>query len=166
MYDERELRQQLTHMLTVRQAHMDFEDAVAGFPLDQINTRPPHCAYTFWHLLEHLRICQRDILDYIVSDAYRWPNFPDDLWPDQDAKTDAAGWQRTIDSFLADRRALVALINDASVDLFAPLPNSHEHRHTLVREINIVAGHNAYHTGELGVLRQVMGLWPDDQDGV
>jgi len=159
MNADKELRNQLARMLTVRQAHMDFEDAVADFPEEHINTRPPNCGYTFWHLLEHLRICQKDILDYIASDNYKWPNFPADLWPDQEAQTDLAGWGQTIEAFYADRRRLVDIIRDPDVDLFAPLPNSGEHGHNILREINIIASHNAYHTGELGVLRQVMGLW-------
>jgi hypothetical protein len=159
MNDEKELRSQLIAMLTVRQAHMDFEDAVADFPEAHINSRPTNCDYTFWHILEHLRICQRDILDYIESDDYQWLNFPDDLWPERTAETDLTGWQQTIEQFYADRRRLVEIINDPDVDLFAPLPNSGEHRHNIVREINVVAGHNAYHTGEFGILRQVMGLW-------
>lgn len=163
--DDQELRTQLVNLLTVRQAHMDFEDAVADFPPEQINTRPPRCDYTFWHLLEHMRICQRDIVDYIDADDYRWPTFPDDLWPDPAATTDAAGWQQTIDAFLADRRRLVEIVRDPAIDLFAPLANSGEHAHTLLREIHIIAAHNAYHTGELGVLRQVMGLWADNRSG-
>ncbi len=159
MTDDRELRNQLVRMLTNRQAHMDFEDAVANFPEEHINTRPPNCDYTFWHLLEHLRICQQDILEYIQSDDYTWPNFPDDLWPDKSAGSDLAGWQQTIESFYADRQNLVDMINDPNVDLFASLPNSGEHRHNILREINIIASHNAYHTGELGILRQIMGLW-------
>ena len=160
MSEDRELREQLVAMMTVRQAHMTFEDAVADFPAAHINERPPYCDYSFWHLVEHLRICQRDIFAYIVADTYQWPNFPDDLWPHPTAETDLAGWQRSIEQFLADRQALVDLIEDRNVDLFTPLPNSGEHRHTILREINIIASHNAYHTGELGILRQVMGLWP------
>ena len=159
MYDDNELRTQLARMLTVRQAHMDFEDAVADFPIAHINTRPPNCEYSFWHLLEHLRICQRDILDYIIADDYQWPDFPDDLWPDKGVETALADWQQTINQFLADRQALVAIINDPDIDLFAPLSNSGEHQHNIVREINIIANHNAYHTGELGVLRQLLELW-------
>jgi len=160
MADNPELRSQLARMLTVRQAHMDFEDAVADFPLEHINTRPPNVEYTFWHLIEHLRLAQKDILEYITSDTYSWPDWPDDYWPPKDAATDAAGWQQSIDSFLADRRALVEIIQDPEVDLFSPLPNSGEHRHNILREVNVIANHNAYHTGELGILRQVMGLWP------
>lgn len=160
MTDDKELRTQLTHLLTTRQAHMDFEDAVANFPEAHINTKPAHYDYTFWHLLEHIRICQKDILDYIISDNYRWPNFPDDLWPDKTAQTDRAGWQQTIAQFYADRRQLIDIINNPDVDLFTPLPNSGEYQHNILREIHIVASHNAYHTGELGSLRQVMDLWP------
>lgn len=159
---DQEMRNQLVRMLTIRQAHMDFEDAVANFPMEHINTCPPNCDYSFWHLLEHIRICQLDILEYIASDNYKWPNFPVDLWPDKTAETTPEGWQQTIDQFISDRQALVAIINDPSTDLFAPLPNSGEHQHNILREINIIANHNAYHTGELGVLRHVMGLWTED----
>ena len=159
--DDASLRSELTNLLTVRQAHMDFEDAVAGFPKEYINTRPPGCEYTFWHLIEHLRLAQRDILDYIAAEEYAWPTFPDDYWPAPDATCDWAGWQQSVRRFLEDRAALVELVNDPAVDLFAPLPNSGEAQHTLLREIHVVAAHNAYHTGELGILRQVMGLWPD-----
>ena len=159
MNNDQELRKQLVRMLTVRQAHMDFEDAVAGFPMDQINTRPPNCDYSFWHLLEHMRIAQQDIADYILSEDYQWPNFPDDYWPDKSLETNPAGWAATIAGFLAGRKKLVELVNNPAVDLFAPLPNSGEHQHNILREIEVIASHNAYHTGELGILRQVMGLW-------
>jgi uncharacterized damage-inducible protein DinB len=159
MENEVALREQLVNLLTIRQAHMDFEDAVANFPEAHINAKPANCSYTFWHLLEHMRICQKDILDYIQSTAYKWPTFPDDLWPDESARTDLAGWQETITHFCQDRHKLIEIINDPETDLFALLPNSGEYGHTVLREINIIASHNAYHTGELGVLRQVMGLW-------
>lgn len=157
--NDQTLRTELINLLTVRQAHMDFEDAVAGFPTSHINTRPPQVDYTFWHLLEHMRLAQRDILDYITADAYRWPDFPDDLWPHRDAASDAAGWEATVEQFLADRQALADLVADPDTDLFAPLPHSGDLKHTIVREIHVIASHNAYHTGELGILRQTMKLW-------
>jgi len=160
MNESNELRNQLVKMLTIRQAHMDFEDAVADFPMEHINIRPPNTDYSFWHLLEHLRITQKDILDYIESADYQWLNFPEGYWPDKSTVTNAAGWQQTIEQFFADRQRLVEIINDPAIDLFAPLPNSGEHQHNILREINIVANHNAYHTGEFGILRQVMDLWP------
>lgn len=163
MKNDDEVRNQLARMLIVRQAHMAFEDAVADFPVEHINSRPPNCDYTFWHLLEHLRLAQKDILEYIESAEYRWPDFPADYWPDKTAETDASGWQQTIEQFYADRQRLVEIVQDPATDLYAPLPNSREQQHNILREINIIANHNAYHTGELGILRQIMGLWPDQR---
>lgn len=158
MNHNQELRQQLENMLVKRQAHMTFEDAVANFPEAHINTRPSHVDYSFWHLLEHLRICQYDILDYIRNSAYQALKFPDGYWPAKEADTDLAGWQRTIDLFLADRQALVDIINDPETDFYTPIPHGWD-AHNILREILVVADHNAYHLGELGILRQGMNLW-------
>ena len=158
MNHNQELRQQLENMLVKRQAHMTFEDAVANFPEAHINTRPSHVDYSFWHLLEHLRICQYDILDYIRNSAYQALKFPDGYWPDKETDTDLAGWQRTINQFLEDRQALVDIINDPETDFYAAIPHGWD-GHNILREILVVADHNAYHLGELGILRQGMNLW-------
>ena len=155
---EQHSRAQLVNLLTVRQAHMIFEDAVANFPPAHINTKPPGLDYTFWHLLEHLRICQWDILDYCRNPNYKELDFPNDLWPARDATTNPAGWQHTIDQFLADRATMVALINNPTTDLYAPIPHGYD-GHTIFREILVVADHNAYHIGEFGILRQIVGIW-------
>lgn len=160
MKQDKELRNQLVALLTVRQAHVDFADAVADFPTKHINSKAPNCTYSFWHLVEHLRICQKDILEYITSDHYVWPNFPDDLWPEQSATTTLKGWKTSVEQFISDRGKLVKIVQDPKTDLFAPLANSGKHKHTILREINIIASHNAYHTGEIVVLRKMMGLWP------
>ena len=104
MIQDQELRKQLVHLLSVRQAHADFADAVADFPVQFINTKAPNCSYSFWHLLEHLRICQKDILEYITTKDYTWPKFPDDLWPQEDATTTLEGWQNSVQEFISDRR--------------------------------------------------------------
>jgi hypothetical protein len=152
------LRQQLVNFLLLPQAHMTFEDAVQNFPAAHYNTRPPQVEYTFWHLLEHLRICQWDILDYCRNANYQELHFPDDLWPARDKMTDAVGWQHTIDQFLADRAELVALVKNPQTDLYAAIPHGYD-GHTILREILVVGDHNAYHIGEFGVLRQVVGGW-------
>lgn len=151
-------RDQLVNLLTVEQAHMSFENAVRRFPAAHINTRPPNVEYTFWHLIEHLRLTQWDILDYIRNPHYQAREWPREYWPTPDATTDAAGWQHTIDQFLNDRAALVAIVQDPHTDLYSPIPHGYD-GHTILREILIVADHNAYHVGELGILRQVVGIW-------
>ncbi|MBK8026423.1 MAG: DinB family protein [Chloroflexi bacterium] len=152
------LRQQLANVLSERQAHMGFESAVAGFPMEHINTRPTGVDYTFWHLVDHLRFTQWDILDYIRNPKYEYTSWPDGYWPASDATTDAAGWQKTIDAFLADRAELVRIVRDPATDLYTQIPHG-EPGHNVLREILVVADHNAYHVGEFAILRQVMQLW-------
>jgi len=153
-----ELRNQLVKMLMTQQAHMSLEDAVKNFPATDFNTRPPNVEYTFWHLLEHLRRTQWDILDYCRNPNYKAMQWPRDYWPAKDATTDAAGWQQTIEQFNADRDALAAIIKDAKTDLYAQIPHG-ESGHNILREVLVVADHNAYHIGEFGILRQVVGNW-------
>ncbi len=153
-----ELRNQLVRMLTVQQAHMGLEDAVKAFPAKDYNTRPPNVEYTFWHLLEHLRITQWDILDYCRNPNYKELEWPKGYWPAKDATTDAAGWNHTLNQFIADRDALVAIVQNPQTDLYAQIPHGAA-GHNILREILVVADHNAYHIGELGILRQVVGNW-------
>lgn len=157
MNDQR-LRQQLVNALTVRQAHQSLDDAIADFPTQHFNTRPPSLSYTFWHLLEHLRIAQADILDYIQNPDYVYRKFPEDYWPPSDAQADEASWQNTIALFKADLAALVAIAQDPARDLVAQIPHG-EPSHSILREILVVAAHNSYHIGEFGILRATLRLW-------
>ena len=157
------LRQQLLDLVDGHGAHMPFDAAVAEFPDDAINRRAPNVSYTPWHLLEHLRITQRDILDYVRNRDYEAPNWPEDYWPAPEATTDRAGFDATLEAFRADAGALEAIVRDPSVDLLASLPGTPGH--TILREVRLVGDHNAYHIGEFAILRQVMGTWPAGREG-
>lgn len=153
-----QIREQLENALLAAQAHQKFESAVANFPPAHYNTRPPNTPYSFWHLLEHLRIAQADILDYIENPEYRYLKFPDDYWPAPEELADESAWTRTVHSFRTDLVELAAIVRDQSRDLYAQIPHGQE-GHTILREVLIVAAHNSYHIGEFGILRGTMGLW-------
>jgi hypothetical protein len=152
------IRQELVNMLTLQQAHMQFEDAVKDFPVAHINTRPNGLDYSFWHLLEHIRLCQWDILDYCVNPNYEMLEWPAQYWPPKDADTDLAGWNKTIQDYCTDRDTLVKIIQNPECDLYRPIPHGWS-GHTIFREILVVGSHNAYHIGEFGILRGMMKLW-------
>ncbi len=118
-------------------SYMTFDDVVADFPMTHINTRPPNVPYTPWHLLEHMRITQRDILEYIEDDEYRQPDWPDDYWPKPEATADAKAWQKTIAAFRRDRVALEKIAANPRVALGSALP--YARKHTLIRELLIVS---------------------------
>jgi hypothetical protein len=152
------LRRQLADLLDGVGAHMPLEEAVADFPDEAMNGRPPNVDYTPWHLLEHIRLTQLDILEYITDPGYDERTWPDDFWPDSTATATREEFDATVAGFVADRAALRALVVDDDRDLFAVIPGSPGH--TLLREVRIVGDHNAYHVGEFAILRQVMGTWP------
>ena len=152
------LRDHLIALLDGRQAHMTYDDAVADFPLDKMNVTPPNVDYTPYHLIEHLRITQWDILDYIRNPNYQSIEWPRDYWSPRDAQADAEAWQKSIKGFRDDLAALRAIVRDPQTDLYAPIPHGYS-GHTILREILLVADHNAYHIGELGILRQIMNAW-------
>jgi hypothetical protein len=158
MEQDRVLRQHLLWLLDGGNAHMSFDDAIAQFPREYLNAKAPHVTYTPWHILEHLRITQWDILEFIRNPAYVSPEWPKGYWPAPDAEADVAMWEKTVTAFRADLQALRDLVNDPRVDLYEPLP--HGSGQTILREILLVADHNAYHIGEFAVLRQVMQTWP------
>lgn len=162
MQSDEAVRKQLLFLLDGGGAHMSFDEAVADFPLDHINTRPTHVPYTFWHLLEHLRIAQWDILEFVRNPAHVSPEWPEGYWPPPAAQTDVAQWQQTLDSFQGDLHVLRQMVEDPNTDLYSDLP--HAAGYNILREILLVADHNAYHIGELAILRQVMGLWPPGRE--
>jgi hypothetical protein len=153
------VRQHVLSLLRGRNAHMTFDDAVEDFPEALINARAPNVEYTFWHLIEHLRITQWDILEYVRDPKHISPPWPEGYWPTHDAQATLADWQNTIQKFRDDLQAMQSLVADPNTDLLTPLPHGYD-GHTVLREALLVADHNAYHIGEFGILRQVMNAWP------
>jgi hypothetical protein len=150
-----------THLLALLRggnAHMSFDEAIADFPPAHFNTRPPNVLYTPWHILEHIRLAQWDILEFIRNPDHVSPEWPAGYWPHPSAEADQVQWDKTIEQFQADLQVLQALVSDPNIDLYAPIPHAPDY--TILREILVVADHNAYHIGEFAILRQVMGTWP------
>ena len=160
MTDTDEPRQQLLALLDGRGAHMPFESAVADFPDAAINAHAPKVSYTPWHLVEHLRLTQADMLEYVTNPDYRHKRWPEDFWPDAKARASRAEWDASVHAIGEDTAALRALAADPGRDLYNPIPWTDGH--SLFRCVRIIGDHNAYHVGEFAILRQVMGSWPPD----
>ena len=157
------IRKQLLDLLNGGNAHMGFNQAVEDFPMEFINTQPPGSDYTPWRLLEHVRIAQWDILEFIHNPEYISPPWPEGYWPPKDERAGPDRWQATIEAFRQDLQAMTALVEDPRSDLFASLP--HAPGYTLLREVLVLADHNAYHMGEFAMLREIMGTWQKGEVG-
>jgi hypothetical protein len=151
------LRTQLAALLDWRDAHADLESAIAGLPRELRGAVPPGLPYSPWQLVEHLRLAQRDILDFCRNPAYEEMKWPDDYWPKDPAPPSDRHWEESLAGLRRDLEELRALANDRSLDLFDRIP--HGTGQTYLRELLLVADHNAYHVGQLVAVRRLLGAW-------
>jgi uncharacterized damage-inducible protein DinB len=151
------LRTHLVNLLTARQAHATFDDAIAGLPADLRGVQPDGLPYSVWEQVEHMRIAQRDILDFCVDPSYEQPAWPDDYWPEAAAPPDDDAWDAAVQGFRDDLAAMCDLVRDPETDLYAVVPNGDEQ--TYLREAMLVADHNAYHVGQIVAVRRELGAW-------
>lgn len=157
---DRSLRNHLVHLLSKEQAHAGFSRAIADFPERLRGVEIAGSPHTPWQLLEHLRIAQWDILEFCRDSRHVSPSFPEGYWPPTPAPPDAAAWERSVRAFHADLDAMIAIVKNTRVDIFARIP--HGDGQTILREAMLVADHNAYHLGQLVLLRRLAGSWESD----
>lgn len=157
MSNETSLRQHVVNLLTSGGAHADFEAAVNDLPANLRGQRPKGAEHSPWEILEHMRIAQWDILDFSVNPNYKSRKWPEDYWPATQGPSSDTEWKQSVESFLEDREKLCILVADESTDLFAKLP--HGDGQTILREALLTADHNAYHVGELVLVRRLLGAW-------
>ena len=150
------LRAQLRKLLDWEDAHVNFDAAVEGIAPAFRGVAPEGLPYSLWQLLEHLRLTQRDILEFCRNPAYVEP-LPQDYWPRSAAPPTGAAWDESIAGFRRDRESLKQLAADAAVDLFERIP--HSTGQTYLRELLLVADHDAYHVAQLVAVRRCLGIW-------
>jgi hypothetical protein len=151
---EEVLREQLAKFLKGGYAHMELEKALRDFPEVLAGKTVPGSRNTPWRLLEHIRIAQWDILGFTRDAEHLSPEFPDGYWPDTDSPPDGEAWDRTVDEIARDLDSMIELVSDPSTDLFASIP--HGDGQTILREALLVADNNAYHLGQLMMLRRLL----------
>ena len=148
------LRQQLVHLLTKAEAHVDIGSALRDFPRELRASKPHGSPHTPWQLLEHLRIAQSDIVQFTLNPKHRSPKFPDGYWPKTDTPPDDRAWDKSVTSILEDLDEMVAMVADPKIDLMKAIP--HGKGQTYFREALLLSDHNSYHVGQIVMLRRIM----------
>jgi len=148
------LRTHLFNLLTKAEAHVDVISTLKDFPQELRGRKPQSSPHTPWQLLEHMRIAQWDILRFSVDPKHASPKWPDEYWPKASAPPGDKAWDESVRSFETDLNEMVALVRDKKRDLFAPF--LHGDGQTLLREALLLADHNAYHLGQLVLLRRTL----------
>ncbi len=151
------LRAELDRLLSGHGAHADFDAAVAELPATLRGKKPAGAAHSLWEVVEHLRIAQWDMLEFSRDAKHVSPEWPAGYWPKHVESVGDADWLNSLNAFQRDLKAMRELVADPKSDLFAPF--AHGQGQTLLREALQLADHNAYHVGELILLRRMLGAW-------
>jgi hypothetical protein len=155
--NDQSLREQILYLLDGGGAHAKFDDVIKELPPNLRGTKPDKFPHTAWMLLEHLRLAQWDILEFSRNPKHVSSEWPKGYWPQTEAPPNDAAWNKSVQQFRRDLKAMEALVSNLKTDLFAPIPWGDGQ--TILREALLVADHNAYHLGQFVDLRRVLGAW-------
>jgi hypothetical protein len=159
MKNDPKIRQHVLELLEGGHGHLSFDKATADLSPELRGIKPAGLPYSPCRLIEHMRIAQWDILQFSVDPHHISPEFPAGYWPTADAPPTPEAWSESCTAFRADLQSMMNLIASPEIDLYAPI--SHGDGQTILREALLVADHNAYHLGQLVVVRRLLGAWED-----
>ena len=160
MEQDQALRNHILNLLGTASAHLSFDDAIADLPPRLRGVKPPGAPHSAWQLLEHLRLAQWDILEFSRDPAHVSPAFPTGYWPAGEAPPNEAAWEKSISAFRSQQESMQKLVADPRTNLFARIEHPDATaEHTVLREALLIADHNAYHLGQLVLLRRLLDAW-------
>jgi hypothetical protein len=157
MTNDKSLRKHLLDLLNGGGAHANFETAIKDLAADLRGKRPKGAEHSPWEILEHMHIAQWDILEFSRNSKHVSPEFPAGYWPSSQAPPNDKAWDKSVNAFRADFKAMIELVAIESTELFVRIP--HGDGQTLLREALVLADHNSYHLGELVLVRRLLGAW-------
>lgn len=151
------LRKQLSKSLKGGQAFVPLEKAISNIKPELRNVKPNENLHSAWEELEHMRIAQEDIINYMLDANWQSPKWPDDYWPESKKELSDDDWQKSYNNFLDGINKAIEIVNDDGIDLISIIP--HTESHTYLREILVLIEHNAYHIGKIVDIRKALGDW-------
>jgi hypothetical protein len=152
------LVQHLLDLLNGGNAHATFDQAVKGIPIAKAGVRPEGTPYSAWELVEHMRIAQHDILKFSQGPDWVSPKWPEGYWPKSAKPSSAVQWRGAVRAFHTNLAGFEKLLRARAAELDTPFPWGDGQ--TLLRQALLIADHNAYHIGQLVLVRRLLGIWP------
>ncbi len=153
----RNSRAELSKLLKGGNAHVSFQVAIKDLKKENRSKKAENLPYTIWQLVDHIRIAQSDILQFSTNSRYKSPKWPEGYWPKSDGPKHEEEWSAALQQIADDRRTFINLVEDEDQDLFFPFPHGEDQN--LFNEALLIADHAAYHTGQIIVLRRLLGDW-------
>ncbi len=157
MSNEQKIRARLLVYLNQAHTHAPFAKIAAHFPLAYMNKKLVKLPYTPWMLLEHIRIAQHDMVDFIKNPKYKNLVWPKDYWPSPKQKATQKMWLASVTEYERDLKILKTIIKNPKNDLLTPIKWGTGQ--TIFQEVLQIIDHASYHIGEFVVLQRMMGIW-------
>jgi uncharacterized damage-inducible protein DinB len=150
------MRNNLVDFLSKELAHLGVKDAINNIRPGLRNIQPKEEIHSIWEEFGHIRITQEDILRYTLDPSWKSPKWPDEYWPENKNYTDEL-WDDSISKFDSDLKELISLVKNPEIDLTVEIP--HGEGRTYLRQIILVIDHNAYHCGQIVMIRKLLNDW-------
>jgi hypothetical protein len=150
------LRQDLLRLLEGKNAHAPMEDVLRGVSPALRLVRPDRSLHSVWEQIEHMRLAQEDILHYTLDRDWISPEWPSGYWPERPRTLSPARWKASVVGFSRDLEKVKAVVRNRRIDLTSTIPHAGV---TYLREILLIADHNAYHAGQIVQIRKLLGDW-------
>ncbi len=151
------IREHLVKALTGGNAFVPYKEALKNIDPKKRNIKANEFTHTVWEEIEHMRIAQEDIINYMLDADWKSPEWPKEYWPKKKDIISEVEWKNALDGFLSGLDKAIEITNDESIDLLSIIPHTKEH--TYLREILLIIEHNAYHIGKILDIRKSLGDW-------
>ncbi len=149
-------REQLIDSLKGGHAFVSYKDAIEGVDPKKRSVRPQQKLHSVYELLEHMRLAQKDLLDFALDPDWKPPSWPEGFWPKEGYVATDEEWDRCVKGFFKDQNRAIKLVKNEGIDLLSLVPQT---ENNYLREIMLVIEHNAYHIGQLVDARKALGNW-------
>ena len=141
------------------QAHMNFGDVVAELDPSLRNRKPAGLPHSVWDIVEHIRIAQHDLLEFCRNADYHHDlTWPEDYWPKDAGDISHETWAKSLSEIDREMTELKAFTTEDGRDLTAKIPAGTGQ--TYLRTVLVAMDHTSYHTGEIVMIRRLLGAWP------
>ena len=149
-------REHLVKSLKGGQAFVSYKKALEDVKPELRGVRPNKSVHSVYEELEHMRLAQKDLLDFALDPDWKPTEWPKGFWPEPGHAPTEEEWEKTLNGFLKDQNRAVKLVKNTEIDLLSMVPQT---ENTYLRELMIIIEHNSYHFGKILDIRKSLGDW-------
>jgi len=151
------LIENLGDLLNKGNAHVSLDKALDNIAFELLGKKPGGLPYSIWQIAWHINKAQEDILEFSRNPKYISPKWPEEYWPSETKPNSEKEWKSCIQQIKSDRKEFIGLLKHVGNEIYKPF--EHGSGQSLLKEALVLADHNAYHAGEIIIIRRLLNDW-------